>query len=90
MKRALPIRRCCAVCGSREDVEEHHLGGRQHAPHFTIPLCRKHHNAVTVALRLAGVEMRDVSDREEQLRRARLAGVVFLWFVEESIKEDHP
>lgn len=90
MNAQSPIRRCCAVCGSREEVEEHHLGGRQHAPYFTIPLCRKHHEAVTVALRLAGVEMRNASDREERLRRARLAGLVFLWFVEDSIKENHP
>jgi hypothetical protein len=74
----------CAICGSRENVQLHHLGGRKHALHFTIPLCAKHHDALTFALRV--VEMRATSDREERLRRARLAGLVFLWFIDEAVK----
>lgn len=41
--RASRCCRCsrCAICGSREHVQLHHLGGKHHASHFTIPLCRK-------------------------------------------------
>jgi hypothetical protein len=52
-----PPTRRCAICGSPKDIEEHHLGGRRHAPHFTLPLCRLHHDMVTIAIREAGVDM---------------------------------
>ena len=33
-------RRRCFVCGSKKDLQEHHLGGRNHARFSTITLCR--------------------------------------------------
>jgi len=80
-----PVRRC-AICGATKDIEEHHLGQRNHAPFFTIPLCRSHHRAVTVALAQAGVDPRYTSDVEERGRRARLAALVFLWFLDEQLQ----
>lgn len=63
--RTSRCRRCsrCAICGSRKHVQLHHLGGQQHATHFTIPLCDKHHDPITAALRLMGV------DRATQIER---------------------
>jgi hypothetical protein len=78
-------RRCCAICGSTKDVEEHHLGGRNHAAYFTIPLCRVHHEAVTIAIARAGVNMQQASDTAERSRRARQAAYVFLWFLDEAV-----
>jgi hypothetical protein len=75
--------RCCAVCGSTKKLEEHHLGGLQHARFFTIPLCQPHHLAVTIAIARAGVDPHYTSDPHERARRARMAAYVFLWFLEE-------
>jgi hypothetical protein len=73
----------CALCGSIQDVELHHVGGQNHIAWFTVPLCKKHHDRITAALRQAGVEMRFTPDRQERLSRVRMATLVFLWMLEE-------
>src|SRR6266852_578268 len=84
----------CAICGSAEDVQKHHLGGRYHAPYFTIPLCFPHHKRVTVAIQQMGRQtggvdlMKYTSDPAERARRARLAALVFLWFLEEMLETE--
>lgn len=78
-------RRCCAICGSTKDVEEHHLGGRNHAAYFTIPLCRVHHEAVTILIARARVSMQPTSDTAERARLARQAVYVFLWFLDDAV-----
>ena len=78
--------RRCAICGSTKEIEEHHLGGRQHAAHFTITLCRSHHEAVSIAIARARISMQHTSDLAERARRARLAAYVFLWFLDEAIQ----
>jgi hypothetical protein len=78
-------RGCCVFCGSRKQLQEHHLGGRNHARHFTITLCREHHEAVTLAITRAGVNMRYTSDKMERSRRARQAAYVFLWFLDDIV-----
>ena len=80
-----PVRHC-AICGATRDIEEHHLGLRNHAPFFTIPLCRPHHQAVTIAIMQAGVDPHYTSDVEERGRRARQAALVFLWFLDEQLQ----
>ncbi len=79
-------KQCCAICGSTVRVEQHHLGGRHHAPFFTIPLCRRHHEYVTRTIANSAPDlMTYTSDPAERARRARLAAYVFLWFVEEIV-----
>jgi hypothetical protein len=78
-------RRCCAICGSKSGLQEHHLGGRNHAEYFAITLCRAHHEAVTIALTQARVSMKQTSDADERARRARQAAYVFLWFVDDVV-----
>ncbi len=77
-----PRVRRCAICGSKKDVQDHHLGGRKHAAYFTIPLCRFHHEPVTIAITRARINMQYTSDKAERARRARMAAYVFLWFLE--------
>jgi predicted DNA-binding protein YlxM (UPF0122 family) len=48
-----------------------------------IPLCQKHHVALTIALRRAGIDMHYTSDVAERLRRARQAIYVCLWFLDD-------
>ena len=72
--------RRCAFCGSTNQVEEHHLGGRKHAAYFTIPLCEEHHQEVSIAIQRAYSEMmRYTSDRTERLRRIVMACTVLMW-----------
>jgi hypothetical protein len=73
----------CAKCGSSHDLEMHHIGGRNHVVWLMIPLCRKHHIELTVAIRRAGIDLRYTSDKTERLRRARKAIYVCLWFLED-------
>jgi hypothetical protein len=77
----------CAFCGSTDQVERHHLGGRFHVAWCTMPLCLKHHARLTAALRLGTVDMRYTSDKRERLRRARQAAMMFLWMLGEMEKE---
>src|SRR6266851_1447522 len=81
----------CALCGSQDRIEQHHLGGVNHVPFFTIPLCQPHHKRVTRAIQqmsrqAGGVDlMKYTSDLAERARRARLAALVFLWFLDEIV-----
>lgn len=77
--------RCCALCGSTKDLQEHHLGLFQHAPFFTIPLCQSHHQAVSISIVRAGVDPHYTNIAEERARRARMAAYVFLWFIDEQL-----
>jgi hypothetical protein len=91
-KRALRVRRPrvrrCAICGSKNNLQEHHLGGFRHVPYFTIPLCQPHHERVSILIAQAGINiMRCSSDKSERARRARQAAYVFLWFLDEAIPQ---
>ena len=82
MRSCRPVRRrWCAICGSTKDIEQHHLGGRNHFPYVTIPLCRWHHVRITIAIQHAGIDMSYTSDRPERVRRALQACLVFQWYV---------
>jgi hypothetical protein len=70
---------CCVRCGCRKDIEQHHVGGRNHAPAFTLALCRPCHVAVTKALLSAGVDMRYTANKFERITRALRAILVFVW-----------
>jgi hypothetical protein len=72
----------CTICGSADQVEKHHVGGRNHVVWFTIPLCRDHHVRLTAYIAAAGVDMRYSPDRLARLRRARQAICMLLWFLD--------
>ena len=73
----------CTFCESTDNIQRHHVGGQNHIAWFTIPLCEKHHLALTGALRQAKVDMRYTPDTRERLSRARRATLVFLWALQE-------
>jgi hypothetical protein len=77
----------CAICGSAEGVQNHHIGGQKHAPFFVMSLCSDHHERVTGLIRQAGgIEvMKYTSDLAERARRARLHALVFIWFTDEIV-----
>lgn len=75
----------CAFCGSTEKVEHHHVGGRKHAPWFTIPLCQEQHREMTRALANSGVQMSYSSDKIERSKQALRALAVFIWQLAEQL-----
>ena len=78
-------RRCCTFCGSADHIEDHHIGGRNHARWFTLPLCRHHHVEITRALHGSGVDMRHTTDKIVRIARAMQALAVFLWRLAEAL-----
>ena len=75
--------RHCVLCGNGQDIELHHVGGRNHVPWFTVPLCRDHHVKLTALIHQAGIDMRYVSNEQERISTVRQAVYVFLWMLEE-------
>jgi hypothetical protein len=75
------------VCGALTDLERHHVGGRNHASWFTLPLCVEHHREITRALHAAGVDMRPAETKVERIARALQALAVFLWWLGEELRK---
>lgn len=76
--RPLPT---CVICGTRRDVEHHHIGGRNHIAWLTAPLCRSHHRQCHRLLDAAGVDLTFCADPLERLFRASGAILVFLCMI---------
>ena len=76
----------CGLCGSFDNVQANHTGGRRHIAWFTTPLCGPHHDEFHRRLRAAGVNLEFTSDPYENLRQARSATLIFLWMLEEQEK----
>jgi hypothetical protein len=68
-------------------VERHHLGGQQHVLWITVPLCREHHVRLTAMIHAAGIDMRYTPNRDERIRRARQATLMFLWMLDEMARK---
>lgn len=79
----------CVICGSNQDVEQNHVGGRNHVAWFTMPFCRKHHNQFHAMLGNAGVKLEYTSDPHERLCRALDATWVANWILTEALRAQH-
>jgi hypothetical protein len=84
-KAARAVARC--VFCVRQDVEQHHVGGRNHVAWFTMPLCRTHHAQVHALLRSVGVNLEYTSDPQERYRRALQALAIAQWMLLEALKD---
>jgi hypothetical protein len=80
-------RPCCAICGSAKDVEDHHVGGRNHAPRFTQPLCRRDHATLHTMIARAGVDLRFTPNNRRRWKQAMRATLCFLWRLTEDLEE---
>jgi hypothetical protein len=74
-------------CGAITRIEQHHVGGRNHASWFTLPLCVEHHRDITSALYAAGVDMKPARTKVERIGRALQALAVFLWWLGQELKK---
>ena len=79
----------CVVCGSSTDVEQNHVGGRNHVAWFTMPFCREHHDQFHALLRASGVDLHYTSDPIERYRRAMQAILLGQWTLTEMLKKEN-
>jgi len=82
---AKPMARC-VICGSNE-VEHHHVGGRNHVAWFTMPVCRNHHTQLHGLLKASGIDLEYTPDSRERLLRALDANALFAWIVRKALRE---
>lgn len=81
------VRPACVICGKRETVERHHIGGRKHLVWITAPLCRVHHERLHRLLKTAGIVLEYTADPVERLIRATKAINIFMCIVVEALHE---
>lgn len=74
----------CVICGSMENVEQNHAGGRNHVAWFTMPFCREHHSKFHALLRAAGVNLEYTPDPAERILRALKAIAIAQWMLLEA------
>jgi hypothetical protein len=75
----------CLQCGRKSRTERHHVAGRNHEAHLTVPLCRACHAQATELSRRAEVDMRKAPNSVEKVRRALQATAVFLSMLSEAL-----
>jgi len=77
----------CVICSSDDDMERHHVGGKNHIAWFTMPLCKVHHGQITRLVAAAGINLEYTDDPMERLIRAQQACQVFLWTLTEAQRQ---
>ena len=90
MKSHNEMKRVCVICGSDENVEDNHAGGRNFIAWFTILFCRRHHQQFHRQLESAEVYLRYTPNRLKRLFSAALALTIALWMVLQALGESIP
>ena len=80
-------RAACVICGSRQNLQWHHIGGRHHLAEVTVPLCPPHHKQCHRLINAAGIDLEYTSDPVERLIRASIAISIFWWMVQEALRQ---
>jgi hypothetical protein len=71
--------RCCVLCGSTDDVTQHHVGGRNLIAWFTMPLCSRCQVIFHAKQRAADIDLRPTPNPFLRLIRALKMTVLFMW-----------
>lgn len=87
MKSRERTRRVCVICGSDQNVEDNHAGGRNYIAWFTIPFCERHHQQFHRLLESVGIYLRYTPDKLKRLVTAALALTITLWMVLQALGE---
>lgn len=74
------------LCGSTRNVQDNHLGGRQHLACFTMPFCGECHSLFHAMVDRAGVDLCFTDDPIERARRALAAIKIAEWMLLEQLK----
>src|SRR4029077_18937543 len=76
----------CVLCGSTQNVQANHLGGRHNLACFTMPFCDQCHRLFHAMLDRAGIDLRFTDDPIERARRALAAISIAEWMLLEQMK----
>jgi len=92
MKSNHPQKRCpdCPAqcfCGSSEQLENNHLGGRNHVPGIWFPYCGLDHSQFHVNCRRAGVDFKNQNSQILGQMQALKSHMVGMWMVVESMEK---
>jgi hypothetical protein len=74
-------------CGSSQQLEDNHLGGRKHVPGVWIPYCLLDHAQFHAKCRQAGVDFRKQRNKALGQIQALKAHMIGMWMVVESIEK---
>lgn len=77
----------CVICGSRVNVQRHHVGGRNHLAWLTAFLCDIHHRRLHLLLASAGIDLEYTRDPTERLIQATTAMSIFMCMILEALHE---
>jgi hypothetical protein len=75
-------------CGSSQQLEANHLGGKNNVSGITSPYCLSHHSAFHTNCRRAGVDFEKQRDPMLGKIQALKAHIVGLWMVIENMEEE--
>lgn len=87
-QKSVPSKPKCVICGGTDDIELHHVGGRNHIPKYKVPLCRKRHQELTEKIRIAGGNMSYTPNKKARIVRALMAIMVFVWTLLEDLSRE--
>jgi hypothetical protein len=69
------------------NIEQNHVGGRNHIPWFKVPFCERHHQQFHRLLESVGIDLRNTSNKRKRLVIAALALTIALWMVLQALLE---
>lgn len=74
-------------CGSSQQLEDNHLGGRKHVPWLWLPHCKPNHAQFHANCRRAGVDFRKQKNKLMAQTQALKAQLVGMWMVVEAMEK---
>jgi hypothetical protein len=74
-------------CGISQQLEDNHVGGRQHVPWLWSPFCLVDHAQYHANCRRAGVDFRKQKDQLTAQIQALKAQLVGMWMVVEAMEK---
>jgi hypothetical protein len=87
MKSRNETKLVCVICGTANNIEHNHAGGRNHIAWFTVPFCERHHQQFHRLLDGVGINLRYTSNKLKRLVIAALALTIALWMVLQALWE---
>lgn len=75
-------------CGSSQELEDNHLGGRKHVPGIWLPFCLQDHAQFHRNCERVGVNFRKQSNKLMAKIQAFKAQLVGMWMVVESMEQE--
>jgi len=80
--------RCCVLCGSTDEVTQHHVGGRNFIAWFTMPLCARCQVIFHAKQRGAEIDLHFTQNPFLRLIRALKMTVLFMWVLLEMLERE--